>query len=127
MMEQGWERSWIWPGHECERQDLVRRRLVGPTDVPRPGQPLRQGKGTASEEAWLCPAAPRWALVEQMAMGLCNAIQPTWAQDEKGFQLVKEAQKSGILIPKSCPAPFSPEKHCPIICLVPPSGKGRSF
>ena len=60
-------------------------------------------------------------------MGLCNAIQATWAQAEKGFQLVEEVQKLGILIPRSCPAPFALEKHCPIICLVPPSSEGRSF
>lgn len=100
---------------------------MGPADVPRPGQQLQQGKGTASAEAWPCPVAPRLALVEQMAMGLRNAIQATWAQAKKGFQLVEEAQKSGILIRKSCPAPFAPEKHRLVICLVPPSGKGRSF
>lgn len=93
----------------------------------RCSQPLRQGKGTASKEAWPCPAAVRLALVEQMAMGRCNAIRATWAQAKKGFQLVEEAQKSGILIPKSCPAPFAPEKHCPVICLVRPYNKGRMF
>lgn len=48
-------------------------------------------------------------------------------QGKKGFLLVEEAQKSGILIPKSCPAPCAPEKYCPILCSVPPSGKGRTF
>lgn len=66
-------------------------------------------------------------LAEQMAMGPCNAIQATCAQAEKGFLLVEEAQKSGILIPKSCLASFTPEKHCPVPCSVPPSGEGRIF
>lgn len=100
---------------------------MGPADVPGPDQLLQQGKGTASEEAWPCPAAPRLALVEQMAMGLRNAIPATRTQAKNCFELVEEAQKSGILIPKSCPAPFAPEKHCLVICSVPPSGKGRTF
>ena len=62
-------------------------------------------------------------------MGLCSVIQATQTQAKEVVAevLVEAVQKSGILIPKSCPAPFAPEKHCPVICLDPSSSKGRTF
>lgn len=29
--------------------------------------------------------------------------------------------------PQTLPCTSAPEKHCPVICLVPPSGEGRMF
>lgn len=90
-----------------------------PADVPRPGQLLHQGKETIIRGKTMLTVL-RHMLTEQMAMGLCNAIQATWAQTEKDFQLVEKAQKLVILIPISCPAPFAPEKHCSSSALCPP-------
>lgn len=52
--------------------------------------------------AWLL--CSQISALEEMAVGLCSVIPATWTWPEKGFQLVDEAQQSGILIPKSCPA-----------------------